>query len=95
MNELLLVALVALASHRLTRLVTSDRIGDRPRNAILARLDPDGLTAYLVTCSWCAGFWVAGLVTAVTAVTVGLPVPLLVWPATATVVGLLATWEDR
>jgi hypothetical protein len=53
---------------------------------------PDWL-AELITCPWCASGWVAGLVTAATDVTVGLPAPVLcglaVWGAGA----LLASRE--
>ncbi|MEU7010377.1 hypothetical protein [Streptomyces sp. NPDC046332] len=64
MNATLLFTLGALATARLTRLITRDRITQTPRNAILRRL-PDGhLLAYLVMCDWCvsvyAGAAVAG-----------------------------------
>lgn len=51
----LLVA--ALATARLTRLVTRDRITHAPRRWILRRLDPQGLTAYLLVCDWCASMY--------------------------------------
>lgn len=51
----LLVA--ALATARLTRLVTRDRITHAPRRRLLKRLDPDGLMAYLVVCTWCASVY--------------------------------------
>lgn len=49
--------------------------------------------AYFVGCPWCASIWVGGLVTLATMLTVGVPYPLLVWPATSAVTGLLASWE--
>jgi hypothetical protein len=61
-----LIALLigALVTARLTRLVTSDRITEAPRNWLLRRLDPQGLAAYFVVCPWCvsvyAGLGVAG-----------------------------------
>jgi hypothetical protein len=51
----LILALGATA--RLTRLVTSDRITQAPRDWILDRLNPDGLTAYLLTCRWCVSIY--------------------------------------
>ena len=63
MADLISLALVALTVARLTRLVTTDRITEAPRNALIRRLDPDGLTAYLLVCSWCSSLYVsAGVV---------------------------------
>lgn len=53
----LLVALVALATYRLTRLVTADQIAEPLRRAVIAR-NP-GWAGYLVTCDWCLSIWVA------------------------------------
>lgn len=51
--------LAALATARLTRLVTTDRITEAPRlglvNAAMAR-DWD-LAAYLLTCPWCVSIY--------------------------------------
>lgn len=49
--------LAALATARLTRLITTDRITEAPRNALLRRLDPEGLPAYLVMCNWCVSVY--------------------------------------
>jgi hypothetical protein len=55
------VALDALASYRVTRLLVSDGIIDRPRDALMERLrrrERDKLVE-LIECPWCTGFWVA------------------------------------
>lgn len=52
----LLVA--ALVTARLTRLVTTDRITQAPRQWMLRRLSSEGLAAYLIVCDWCASFYV-------------------------------------
>lgn len=49
--------------------------------------------AELLSCPWCASGWVALVVTAGAWATVGLPVPLLVWPAVWALGGLLAARE--
>lgn len=49
--------------------------------------------AELLSCPWCASGWVALGVTAGTWATVGLPVPLLVWPAVWAVGALVAGQE--
>lgn len=47
----------ALAAARITRLITSDRITQAPRLWLLARLEPEGLAAYLVHCTWCVSVY--------------------------------------
>lgn len=50
--------LAALAAARITRLITTDRITQAPRSWILRRLNPEGLTAYLLVCDWCSSVYV-------------------------------------
>jgi hypothetical protein len=52
------VVLTLLAVARVTRLVNADRITQAPRDAIVRRLDPDGLAAYMVFCPWCVSVYV-------------------------------------
>lgn len=49
--------------------------------------------AELLSCPWCASGWIAAGVTAGTWAVVGLPVPLLVWPAMWAAGALLAAQE--
>lgn len=49
--------------------------------------------AELISCPWCASGWVALAVTGGTWAVVGLPVPLLVWPAVWAVGALIAAQE--
>jgi hypothetical protein len=49
--------------------------------------------AELLSCPWCASGWIAAGVTAGTWAVVGLPVPLLVWPAVWGAGALLAAQE--
>jgi hypothetical protein len=51
------VVLTLLAVARVTRLVNADRITEAPRNALVRRLDPDGLAAYMVFCPWCVSVY--------------------------------------
>lgn len=74
--------LAALATARITRLITTDRITEAPRNALVRRLDPEGLLAYLIVCDWCASvyagaavagaWWAWGTTTAFTVATAAL-----------------------
>lgn len=55
------IVLTVLAIARVTRLVTSDRITEAPRNFLLRKLlvrRPESLTAYLIVCSWCSSVYV-------------------------------------
>ena len=56
-----LVALVlVLASFRITRLITADVLLDAPRTWLAVHLP--AYPAKLVTCAYCAGFWISALV---------------------------------
>lgn len=50
--------LAALATARITRLITSDRITEAPRNWILRKLDANSLWAYFMVCDWCTSVYV-------------------------------------
>lgn len=71
-----------LATYRLTRLITTDRITKAPRERIIRALPRESLLSYLLVCPWCvsvytgaavAGAWWAwGDTVAYTAVTAAL-----------------------
>jgi hypothetical protein len=64
---LLDLVLIALATARITRLVTEDKITEWPREKLLMRWlgrDSESLAAYLILCSWCVSFWAGALVAA-------------------------------
>lgn len=96
--DVITLALAALATARITRLVTRDAIFDTPRNRLIIamppRLDP---LAYLLMCDWCtsmyagagmAGAWYAwGDARWFTAVTAAL--------AFSHITGWLAAREER
>lgn len=56
--DLITLLLAALATARLTRLITTDRITEAPRNWIIRRLPRESLLAYLLVCSWCSSIYV-------------------------------------
>lgn len=68
MNVMTTLILAALATARLTRMVTSDRITLAPRRWLLRRLvsryGEDHLIPYFLVCDWCVSVYVAGGVTA-------------------------------
>lgn len=57
MNAITTVIIAALVTARLTRLVTTDRITQAPRQWMLRKLPSDSLAAYLIVCDWCASFY--------------------------------------
>jgi hypothetical protein len=99
-NQWLVVVGIWLSSYRATRLLVRDTFPPIAvqRARVAERWGDASWQAYLSTCSWCAGIWVAGVVTAAAWGLAGryeytVPVPLLVWGGGAAVTGLLASWE--
>jgi hypothetical protein len=85
--------LIALATYRLTRLVTTDTILARPREWVQARYDRLG---YLVGCDWCSSIWIApGPVLIGVLWDSSAALVLLAIPAVSAVTGILATLVDR
>jgi hypothetical protein len=89
-----LLVLLALTSARVTRLLVADQFPPvaRARSRLAAAGD---WQAYLLSCPWCMGVWVAGVVTAVAEARYGLPAPLLVFPSVAWVSGWLGSVEQH
>lgn len=56
------IVLVALATARVTRLVTADKLTERPRLWVLTQAirwrGEDSLLTYLLTCAWCVSVYV-------------------------------------
>lgn len=83
------LAIVMLAAARITVLVVSDRITQKPREWLIGhedaagvwhpgKLDIDSYPAYLFDCPLCSGFWIAA----------ALALPWIHWPVGTTLVGL-------
>lgn len=109
MGDAWLFVLLALASYRVTRLVTTDKITepifDRLRFGLerrwYAKHGPEGSDthfnsklAFLLSCPWCLGFWVSGAGTLLVSLVYGLDYPVLTWLAVSTVVGLLGQLDS-
>lgn len=54
--------LCALATARVTRLITTDRITQAPRHWVIRRLPRQSLWAYLLVCDWCSGMYAGAAV---------------------------------
>lgn len=56
------LVIVALATFRLTRLITTDVITESIRERVWRRFPPSTRTGYLFTCDWCMSIYSASLV---------------------------------
>lgn len=61
MTYLLWIA-ATIATYRLTRLITADRITERLRIEVESRYK---MLGYLITCDWCLSIWIAPIVASV------------------------------
>lgn len=62
-----------LATHRLTRLVLTDKISQPLRDKVWAKFDPGSTRlGYLITCPWCTSIWIGAGVAVARHVTPGL-----------------------
>jgi hypothetical protein len=92
---LLELATYALATYRLTRLITRDTITAPLRDRIYNHLPPEeSHLGYLFTCEWCMSIWTASLLftsSIITPVTDAVATVL----ALSAVAGLLTAYEDK
>ena len=65
--DLITLLVGVLATARITRLVTTDRITQAPRMWMLTRVDADGMWGYLIHCTWCVSVYAGAAVAAVLA----------------------------
>lgn len=102
MGPLALFLVLSVAAYRITRLVVADdfppvrRLRDRlvgpdERKLVGTRLEWLG---ELITCYWCASFWVSGAVVGLAEVAADVPLPLLFWWAVAGGAAFVSFLED-
>ncbi len=93
--ELFEFVILALATFRITRLITRDVITEPIRTRVWKKYPPESSKlGYLFTCEWCMSIWTASLIYTcfiITSVTVILLVPF----ALSAVAGLLTAYEDK
>jgi hypothetical protein len=90
----LLLVLMILATYRLTRLVTTDKITERPRDALTERWGEDSLKAYFLSCDHCVSVYTSALVVGLTWIWEPLTLPVLQWGAVAGAASLIAALLD-
>lgn len=102
------VVLIALATARITRLITTDKIAETPRLRVQLYFEQrweertgkgsddtwGSRFAYLISCQWCTSIYVAAGTTAATSIFASVPLPVLTALAASSVTGLLAQLTD-
>lgn len=89
--------LIAFASYRVWRLIAVDQITEPLRAPLLRSDHRAAVWVYdLITCAWCAGFWISGAITGATALSLdwALLDAVLAWWAVSAVVGLLGRLDQ-
>lgn len=98
MNPWLTVALVLLATWRLTRLLVADAFPPvaKPRQWVVGRFGDGSSVAYLVECPWCMSVWVGAAVVAGQVLwgRGGCPLPVWTWLAASGFSGLVSRLTD-
>lgn len=109
MHDAWLFVLLALASYRVTRIVTTDKITEPIFERIrwglerrwYAKHDGGSDThfnsklAFMLSCPWCLGFWVSGAGTLLVSLAYGLDYPIFTWFAVSTIVGFLGRFDSE
>jgi hypothetical protein len=89
--DLFTFAVLVLATHRITRLITTDTIFSALRERIWNKFPPNRVNlGYLITCDWCSSLWAATMVFSAYFLA---PTPTFVVSlvlATSSIVGILA-----
>jgi hypothetical protein len=86
---------MALATYRLTRLLTTDVILEGLREKIWKKYPPSTKLGYLFTCNWCMSIWAAAFIIALASLlpTVAYVVSLIL--SISALAGLVATKLDN
>lgn len=104
MSDPWLFLLATLAAYRVTRLVTTDKIAEPVTERIRWWFERrwyekhdtgsdeewNSKWAYMLSCPWCFGFWVSGVMSVLLSVAYGLDYLGIMWLAMSAGVGLLA-----
>lgn len=108
MSTEVLLVLMTLVTYRTAKLLTEDefppllwlrkKLTDawttEPHDPVRRTTQVPYWLAYLWTCMWCMPVWTSAVVTAATALTIGVPAPLLVWLAIAAGASLISHLEE-
>lgn len=87
--------ILALGAYRMTHLITTDAIADGFRNWVWAKFGLNSKIGYLITCNWCTGFWVSGLLVAGASILPQVTFVVSLILAISAVIGLVSAWIER
>lgn len=92
----LVFAVFALATARVTRFITTDRIFEAPRDWILDRVNPAGMVTYFLGCPWCVSTWVGAVLAPIAWYGNEIPVVAIIAIALAFshITGLIASFTE-
>jgi hypothetical protein len=101
-RSIALLVAMWLAAYRVTRLVVNDsfppvqRLRDKLVGADETKLLGTRMEWFgeLITCYWCASFWVSGVVVGLTDLATSVPLPFLLWWAVAGAAAFTSFVED-
>lgn len=89
-------AFLSLAAYRLTRVLIEDEWppADWFRQYVARRTGRDSAWTTLITCGWCAATYTSAALYVLSDQMLPIPLPVLSYAATLTVVGYLATYDN-
>ena len=93
--SLLELALLALATYRICRLVIEDRILDAPRNWFFSKVSPSTQLGYLFTCYHCLSIYVGTFVYLSYTIVPTVTLPVACVLALSAVTGYISTKLDN
>lgn len=95
LNEIVWILLLMLAVARVTRVITTDKIGEPIRQTAVDRLGADSMITYFVHCRACTSIWIAAALAPFTTWLAGLTwwILVLLIPAASYVTVLAAELE--
>ena len=93
--SLLDLALLALATYRICRLVIEDRILDAPRNWFFSKVSPSTQLGYLFTCYHCLSMYVGTFVYLSYTIVPTVTLPVACVLALSAVTGYISTKLDN
>lgn len=84
------LVVLALATFRATRLVTTDHVFSRPRDWFWSKFPPEStMLGYLLSCDWCTSVWVGSAFVAAHTIVPTVTYPVALVLALSAVAGIL------
>jgi len=96
MTEFFNLFVGALATYRLSRILTQDEIFNGLRNRLWRKFPPEtNKFGYLFTCMWCMSIWAASLIVVSSIIIPTITLYVCIVFSLSAIAGLLAAYENR